>query len=45
MSPEVTNNNDYECEVDIWILGLIAYELLSGDAPFRGNIKNKNELF
>lgn len=42
MAPEVVRGMDYECEVDIWSTGVIAYIMLSGDAPFRGN--NKAEI-
>lgn len=39
MAPEVVRGWEYECEVDIWSTGVIAYILLSGDAPFKGNNK------
>jgi serine/threonine protein kinase len=45
MAPEVFNveNEDgYECEVDIWSAGVIAYILLKGGAPFEG--KNRQQM-
>ena len=37
MAPEMIDNKEYEFEVDIWSVGIIAYILLTGDAPFKGN--------
>jgi serine/threonine protein kinase len=39
MAPEVIKGLQYECEVDIWNTGVIAYILLSGDALFKGKTK------
>jgi serine/threonine protein kinase len=39
MAPEIVKGLPYECEVDIWSTGVIAYILLTGDAPFKGNNK------
>ena len=56
MSPELINNEDYGKEVDIWMLGILLYEMIHGFSPFRPkkqkfeeselieNIKN-NEIF
>ena len=43
MAPEMVKGLDYECEVDIWSTGVIAYILLSGDAPFKGTNKMQIE--
>ena len=44
MSPDVINEFDgYDTKVDIWALGVIATELVSGDLPF--NADSKEELF
>ncbi|KAF0692050.1 Aste57867_16817 [Aphanomyces stellatus] len=42
MSPEIILEQDYSCEVDIWSLGIVAYELLVGRTPFRGEDVFKN---
>ena len=57
MSPELINREDYGKEIDIWMLGILLYELVHGFSPFRPkrqnfedeeliqNIKNHNILF
>jgi serine/threonine protein kinase len=46
MAPEVILRNGYECEVDIWSLGVITHQLLTGGSPFNGKDRNqvKNEI-
>jgi len=39
MAYEIIEGREYECEVDIWSIGVITYILISGDAPFKGNNK------
>ncbi|CAI2362883.1 unnamed protein product [Moneuplotes crassus] len=34
MSPEMLQNKEYDSRIDIWSLGILAYELSSGEAPF-----------
>lgn len=41
MAPEIISGLEYGCEVDIWSTGVIAYILLVGDAPFKGNNRNQ----
>ncbi|KAM9999438.1 hypothetical protein ACTFIY_004527 [Dictyostelium cf. discoideum] len=43
MSPEVINNSGYGKTVDWWALGIIIFELLSGETPFVGD--NLNMVF
>ena len=57
MSPELINNEDYGKEVDLWMLGILLYELIHSISPFRPkkqefeekelieNIQNNNILF
>ncbi|CAF4657772.1 unnamed protein product [Rotaria sp. Silwood1] len=37
LAPEVIQNRDYRIENDMWSLGVIAFTLLSGMAPFDGD--------
>lgn len=42
MAPEVLNNKRYNHKADVWSLGIIFYEMITGFMPFNGN--NKREL-
>lgn len=39
MAPEIVKKLKYDCKVDIWSLGILAYIILSGRPPFSGKIK------
>ncbi len=39
MAPEVVKRQPYDCRVDIWSLGVLLYEMLHGESPFRVHIK------
>ncbi len=39
MAPEIVEGKPYQCEVDIWSIGVVAYILLAGEAPLKGNNK------
>ena len=39
MAPEIYNKQAYDSKVDIWAIGVLAYILLTGVAPFPGNSK------
>ena len=43
MVPEVIDSKKYDSKVDIWSLGVIAYIILTGAAPFNG--KTRAEIF
>jgi len=54
MAPELVNREPYSEKVDIWSLGVITYQLLSGKTPFESrrslkkidwNIKHKEITF
>lgn len=37
MAPEMVSSRSYSFSVDIWALGIVIYELLTGSPPFTGN--------
>ena len=43
MAPELTRNDPYSFEVDIWALGVTVHNILIGRAPFEA--RGKFELF
>jgi serine/threonine protein kinase len=53
MAPELVSNKPYDEKVDVWSLGVITYQLLSGRTPFESrnikkidyNIKHKPIMF
>ena len=42
MAPEVINGQKYNHKADIWSLGTICFEMLTGFTPFTG--RNREEL-
>ena len=42
MAPEVLNGKRYNHKADVWSLGIVFFELLTGFMPFQA--KNKEEL-
>jgi serine/threonine-protein kinase ULK/ATG1 len=43
MAPEMLNKNKYNYKADVWSVGTILFELLTGYSPFR-EAKNKDQL-
>ncbi|OVA07877.1 Protein kinase domain [Macleaya cordata] len=43
VSPEVVRGDGHEFAVDWWALGILIYEMMYGETPFRG--KNRKETF
>lgn len=46
LSPEILQNEKYDNSVDIWSIGILAFELSSGNAPFfnKDNKKTKRDI-
>lgn len=42
MSPEILNYNSYDTKSDLWSIGIIMYEMLTGKLPYK--VKNINQL-
>ena len=42
-APEIFKNSAYSCQIDIWALGILTYELFLGDNPFQ--IRTEDDLF
>lgn len=36
MAPEILEGNEYDMTVDVWSLGCVFYEMLTGFSPFTG---------
>jgi serine/threonine protein kinase len=34
MSPEIASGKDYDHTVDLWSIGILAFELTTGETPF-----------
>lgn len=45
MAPECMRGDDYDEKIDIWGLGIIMYELLTLDMPFKKMLINNDNLF
>lgn len=43
MAPEMINNKAYTYKTDIWSLGTVLFELLTGHSPFKDS-KSKADL-
>ena len=44
LSPEILGHQQYNESVDIWCLGVLAYELNSGKAPFTAEDSKTTEM-
>ena len=41
MPPEIINNEEYDTKVDIWSMGCLIFEMMSGKMPFTGTSKEE----
>jgi len=42
MAPEVRMYKSYDFGIDLWAIGILTYELLTGTTPFAGNLSETN---
>ena len=40
LSPEMLGNNEYDSSVDVWSIGVLTYELLTGQAPYKKQLND-----
>lgn len=40
LSPEMKDKGEYDSSVDLWSLGVLCYELIVGEAPYKKEITN-----
>ena len=45
MAPEVIKQEQYTYNADVWSMGAVLYELMSGSVPFGSNKKSVMEIF
>lgn len=45
MAPEMIKGEKYNQQIDIWALGVVMFELLTGDIPFNKKFKKNKKLF
>lgn len=43
VSPEVLDRQLHNTEVDVWAVGVLTYELLKGEVPFK-DIRSKRQI-
>lgn len=43
LAPEIVKGNEYDERVDIWAIGILIFEMLSGTTPFKAD--NSTEIF
>ena len=41
MPPEIIKNEEYDTKVDIWSVGCLVFEMMSGKMPFSGTSKEE----
>lgn len=42
--PEIVNRKEYSTSLDLWTIGILAYELAAGRAPFESATRNETTL-
>lgn len=45
LAPEMVNNDTHDTSIDLWCLGILTYEFLTGKTPFESKNRNMREAY
>ena len=45
MAPEIIENNGYEQYVDLWSIGVLLYQMVTGDVPYGSHLSKPYDIY